>query len=276
MDEHLPMQQAARAWVDLVEKAPLLPETQRLEALLLHLSHLYAVALRLPSAPPTPPPAEPSPWPTTWDDLPDLDEQDPPVSLLLKGICSDVSRGLNSDDAQTAVAWWRRSFDARWGTLCTATLGRLHAAVTDHRLRGRAVVHPLPTPPPSREPEVARPTRDGPLPELAPTPPTRLKTARARPEPEPPGVLGIRFQPGEHGLHITAIHPSGPAASRLEPGDILLQIDGQDLDALPESSAGALLSGVIGSPRTVIFLRDGIQLEQELIPVNPSELQRGS
>lgn len=278
--------EAALAWQDLVARAHQLDAVSRLEALTAHLVHLYALGLRLPPAEPAQPPAEPAPWPDTWLDLGSADASAPPVSLLLRGLSSDVSRGLSVEDA-IAGAWWRRSFDARWGTLATAAIGRLHTALVEARRGDAPTVAPPPGPPSSPAPRATSPVptrrEDGPallrhqgptvLPGLEPAPPTRHRSGRSRRATAgSPGVLGIRFEPTPAGLAVTAVHPEGPAGDKLQPGDLLLSIDGLPLRGRDPEGVRAALVGAIGEPRQLGVGRGAGILEIELIPVAPESL----
>jgi hypothetical protein len=282
MDEPTAFADACRRWCDLIEGAARLEPQVRVEALTAHLVHLYAAALRLEpaDAPESPPP--PAPWPTTWPGLGYAEDDPPPTSLLIEGVTSDVSRGLAwhaAGETRSAAAWWRSSFDTRWGTLAVAALQRLHhaaqAARTDSPATSppvSAIPSPLEAVPTADEPAVAAP-QPSPLLSFEPAPPQRRPTGRLRTRSEAPrGVLGFRFDVGPDGLRVTAVHPASPAASRLDVGDVIVSIDGMPLAGRTATEAGAALSGAPGQPRTFQVARGAGLVHVEVTAVAPEQL----
>lgn len=274
MDAQTAFADACRSWRDLIDRAAQLEAAERLEALAAHLVHLYAAGLRLPAtdAPAGEPPA-PSPWPEDWPGLGPLDERRPPLTLLLQGVTSDVTRGLAwSDDAASAAGWWRSTFDARWGTLAIASMEQLHHAVVT--LRSGA-----PEPPadrvddaPTDPGEVAAPQPGGLL-SFEPAPPERRPSGRVRARSdEMRGVLGVRFEPSAEGLRVTAVHPAGPAAGVLTPGDLLVAVDGLPLGGRSTTEAGAALAGPAGRPRTFQVARGSGLVEVHITGVTAESL----
>ncbi len=93
----------------------------------------------------------------------------------------------------------------------------------------------------------------------------------------PDGYLGLEFTPdyeGE-GLRIARVLPHGPAdkeASRLQPGDILLAVEGQPVSR--SENLFRALEHRAGDPTLVRYRRDGEELELELVPVTWSGLRQ--
>lgn len=281
MDETTAFADACRRWCELIDGAARLDPQVRVEALTAHLVHLYAAALRLEpaEAPESPPP--PAPWPATWPGLGYAEDDPPPTSLLIEGVTSDVSRGLawhTAGETTAAAAWWRSSFDTRWGTLAVAALQRLHRALQAART-GRPVtpsVQAVPSPieavPTADEPAVAAP-QPSPLLSFEPAPPQRRPTGRRRTRCEAPrGVLGFRFDVGPDGLRVTAVHPASPAAARLDVGDVIVSIDGMPLAGRTLADAGAALSGAPGQRRTFQVACGPGLVQVEVTAVAPEQL----
>ena len=307
MHETTAFADACRRWTDVIDAAAQLDEPDRVEALAAHLVHVYAAGLRLPPADrPQAPPPDPRPWPSAWPGLGELEAGPPTLSLLLRGVTSDVTRGmawLDAGEPASALGWWRSSFDARWGLLAVVALERLHRAVAQNRTATASEAgdgeqppadpapHATPPGPPMPQPggeapptSAAREPGGGPQPTLAapepggllsfvPAPPQRRPTGRHRARAgDARGVLGLRFEPVSHGLHVTAVHPSGPAAGQLEPGDVLAAVDGLPLAGRTLDEATAALAGPPGQTRSFQVAR-GVGLEQvDVTAVAPEAL----
>lgn len=291
MDAHAPMLRAATAWCDLVHQAHRLDPSARLEALATHLAHLYACGLRLPVAagpPPEPPAVEP--WPDSWPGLGEAEGAAPSTTVLIEGLTSDLSRGLTlaDKDPGLALAWWRHTFDARWGTLATVAMVRLHPTLVQERSPATPadevqVVDPAAPvertetvvdegmPP---EPPTVAPAKAPSMLSFEPAPPTRVGLGRGR-QPSTAadrGVLGLRFDRGRGGLTVTAVHPQGPAAGRLEVGDQVVAVDGLPLANRDETQIQAALSGPAGQARTFSVARGAGLVPVEIIPMAADQL----
>ncbi|TVQ90630.1 MAG: PDZ domain-containing protein [Deltaproteobacteria bacterium] len=177
-------------------------------------------------------------------------------------------------DPQAALTWWRSSFEHRWGTLAAAALPRLHLALQQTRAP-QAAPQPAPTRPtaPPPDPSLVSSNSAPPLLQHVPEPPTRRSTGRARPRADSPGVLGLRCEPEERGLRVSAVHPQGPAAGQIEPGDLLLLVDGAPLGGLTAQAAQAALASASDQLRDLDFERGGERRSVSLTAVAPSDLQ---
>jgi hypothetical protein len=309
---------AARAWLELIAAAARLPLTVRAEAFAAHLVHLYAAGLRLPVAAAAPDRVDAFAWPEDWPGFAALEAGTPDTTALLRGVSSDLATGLwwFERDPDAGAAWWRATFDARWGTLAVAALPRLHLGVVAGR---RAVGGPpaeggsATADPAAREPAAAGPDAGQPGARSAPTEhpdlpasspsggsaprapgepattpagggmllsfepakPERRPTGRARAPIGEQGVLGVRCEPERDGLRVQAVHPAGPAAGQLAPGDLLMQVDGVSLAGLDHATAPAALAGSIGVARRVRARRGDDDLHLALTPVAPGALSAG-
>jgi carboxyl-terminal processing protease len=76
--------------------------------------------------------------------------------------------------------------------------------------------------------------------------------------------LGIGVALGEMGdarIAIESVTPRGPAAlAGVQPGDVLIAVDGEPLQTLDPGSVQALLAGNIGEPVELTLRRDGVAL----------------
>ena len=264
---------AVRGWIAVIRAAAGLAPPARIEALTAHLVHLYAAGLRLPASGPPPDRIDVDAWPEDWPGLGAPDAATPPLTTLLRGLTADLATGLAWHEAAPpqAAAWWRSSFDARWGTLAAAALPRLHLAVVASRASDGGAAAAADPPAPRR----AFATPAGPLLQVEPAPPERRSTGRARVASAPTGVLGVRCAPASDGLRVEAVHPAGPAAGVLAPGDLLLRIDGTTLAGLHGATAQAALAGPIGAPRLVVVRTADAVETRTVIPVDPASLAAG-
>lgn len=279
---------AAERWVALVQRAGALPLSERIEAFTAHLIHLYGAGLRLPGHPEPPDRNDAGEWPEDWPGFEHLEGERPTLTTLIHGITSDLQIGAAhlARSPEAGAAWWRASFEHRWGTLAAATLPRLHAALTappaspapepDLKADSNLKTDPQPCAPRDRLPETVTASPAGPaLLQHVPEPPTRRSTRRARPRADSPGVLGLRCDPEPDGLRISAVHPQGPAADHLYEGDLLLSIDGSPLGGLTVAAAQAALSSAPEQLRELTYLRQGQRAQISLTAVSPQSLAGG-
>ncbi len=76
------------------------------------------------------------------------------------------------------------------------------------------------------------------------------------------GYLGVSVEPaepsaGRHGLRVVSVRPDSPAAeARVEPGDLILAIDGRDVNGIA-ALQDAIESAPIGQERTLSIVRQG-------------------
>lgn len=251
-----PLAQAAQDWLRAVQVSDSLPLAQRLELLIHALLTLYATALATEAAPwvGSPPPLPELELPPvdlgvldTWHGLPDphtLAVVEPrSLSADLASISQEIARGQalwSADDQEHALSWWRHGLHTSWGAVAVDCLAVLHRGLVRFR------------------PE-APPQRTGPA--LA----EELVLLEPRPEPRTAG-MGLRLEAAVVGQEVVAVHPQGPSADLLQPGDLLLSVDGLPLDGLEPHQAGVLLAGPVGVPRQVEIYRDGESLILEIVP----------
>ncbi|MBN2801097.1 MAG: PDZ domain-containing protein [Deltaproteobacteria bacterium] len=83
------------------------------------------------------------------------------------------------------------------------------------------------------------------------------------------GYLGLKLDAAPAGVEVVAVHPGGPCAGVLLPGDLILIVDGTALDGLEADRAGILLGGPAGERRALTVYRDGesLQLSVSLAPL---------
>ncbi len=265
--------QAARPLSGATLDAPRLPLEHRVEILAdtLALAILAGRALP-PTAPPsTAPPPGPAAdrWPglgsfeTVWSAGSPL-QPSTPEPMVLSDLVLDVHRwmwaGLSaheSGDAQAALTWWAGGW-LQWSEAALVALHALHHA----GLRFRTVPRSRPSP---MRPEVTRldtgPTAGNLLSQPAPTPPA----------PEP-GVLGVRFEPLGVGVLVREVHPRGPAAAVLHPGDVVLSAGTRSLVDIDPDELKRHLVVPAGRPLRCEVYRDGEMFDVELIPVAPETL----
>jgi len=69
--------------------------------------------------------------------------------------------------------------------------------------------------------------------------------------------IGVTFEMGRKGLKVTGCHPEGPAAKckLIVPGDVLVQVDGVDVQSMDLRQVGALILGNEGTMVSLGFLR---------------------
>ncbi|MCB9763336.1 MAG: PDZ domain-containing protein [Alphaproteobacteria bacterium] len=86
----------------------------------------------------------------------------------------------------------------------------------------------------------------------------------------PRGLLGIELVGGPQGVVIGRVVPGSPASGALEPGDLLVAVDGQPVS--DDAAARRLLSGAPGAPVRLTVRRGGDTLELELVRVSDRAL----
>lgn len=241
----------------LVHGLSRLPPHLRAEALASHVAHVYAGGLRLPEGGSASEAPDAGPWPEDWPGLGAADRASPPATVLLRGLWSDLDRGTRAIDR---AAWWRTTFTLRWGALAVAALERLQVEIMEVRTGST----------PERPPE--RSTAP-PLPSIVPAPPQRIPSGRARPRPQTGrAVLGLRFSPEADGLRVGAVHPNGPAAGMLQPGELVTHVDGVPLSGRPDEAVAAALEGAPGQTRRFRVLGEDGPRQVEIVGVLAEDL----
>lgn len=163
------------------------------------------------------------------------------VSQTLEVVFQQLHAGLEAWEegrAERAVGLWGAGFDGVWGPAALEVLTRLQPAVAGYRRdRLRA------------EQKACR----------GPASLVMVAGGRSRSpvSDDDRATLGLRVQAVPGGLIVLAVHPRGPAAGRLQPGDALLAVEGHALDGLTEEEAGPALAGPLGSERRLEVYRDG-------------------
>ncbi len=96
----------------------------------------------------------------------------------------------------------------------------------------------------------------------------RLMRILERRQLEYPGVIGITMdeRSGPLSVGIRSVVPDAPSARVLRPGDQILEINGQPLQALGESDPSAALQFAVaarraGDPLTMLIERNGVEIE---------------
>lgn len=243
--------ESARGWCEAVHHAPALELRDRVETLCVALAALYLAGLHLEghprpeAAPGGPPPVEP----------PDLGSYEAYTAVVdhavverrlshdVVAVHDEIAAGLSAwdkGDRDAALRWWAGRFEGGWGSVALLALPPLHRAVAAFRAdrrptsrRGLAVAEivPLepPTPPASRTP-----------------------------------FLGIQLGPADGGVEVQAVHPQGPAAGRLIPGDWLLSVDGEPTGGLELDEIRDMLRGDVGDHHVLEVYRGDDTLTVEL------------
>lgn len=175
------------------------------------------------------------------------------LSETLKVVHQQLWAGLEqweSGELERAVGTWSLGYEQTWGPAGLEVLGQLHPAFVGYRQ--------------DRRQRARRPTRPG----------ASLVMVANREPPASTGrpTLGLRLSPVPGGVEVLAVHPRGPAAGRLQTGDIVLTVEGASLDGLPEEAAGPALTGPIGTVRRYEVWRDGATLFVELRSIGIEEL----
>lgn len=87
------------------------------------------------------------------------------------------------------------------------------------------------------------------------------------------GMLGIAVSAEDHGLHVNAVTPGGPAErAGLKAGDTITAVDGKAVGAFDASSERALRTAEAGKPIRLGVTRDGKTLH---VDVTPERMQPG-
>ena len=86
------------------------------------------------------------------------------------------------------------------------------------------------------------------------------------------GLLGLQFDLKERGPVVTALLPGSGAAAELEPGDLLLQVDGVGVLDLSKDEVAQILSGETGSKSSIQIERAGETRDVLLSRMDPVEL----
>jgi hypothetical protein len=178
-----------------------------------------------------------------------LDEPGPPVPLVMSDtlafVFAELWRGLEhwqAGDAERAVGCWGLGYETTWGPAAAELSLALHPRVAAYRTDARSRTRPR--------------TRSPRAPELA-----HVATREVRP------LLGVRFEPSPVGVRVVDVHPAGPASGRLKPGDLVLAVDGVELDALDPDAARHRLVGPVGVVRSYEVLRGDERCRVELASV---------
>lgn len=231
--------QTAMAWHDAVTYAGDRALGERVTLLCLRLSALHLAGQQLPEggSPPArvPDPIIPKDWPGlgSFDAYAIVREHEVVERWLsddLLAIHADVGvgRALYAKHGIAAQAWWRDGFERRWGELAAHALVPLHRASMAFRT----------TTPPRRGPKVPELVR------LAPAPAPVLQP-----------FVGVQITQAGPGIEVLAVHPDGPAAGRIQPGDWLLSVDDEPLGGLTLDEVRARLTGAIGDLHRVELYR---------------------
>lgn len=191
-----------------------------------------------------------------WKDTPDgpLPMR---LSQTLDVIHAQLRSGLDAweeGDTERAVGCWSHGFETVWGPASHEVLAQLQPAVAGYRRDRLAAV---------------RPKRRGGASLVM------VGGASERPAPaeDDRATLGLRLEAVPGGLLVLAVHPRGPAAGQLVPGDALLSVDEASLDGLSTERAGPTLAGSVGSDRRLEVFRDGQTLTVVLRSVPLSALE---
>jgi membrane-associated protease RseP (regulator of RpoE activity) len=87
------------------------------------------------------------------------------------------------------------------------------------------------------------------------------------------GMLGIAVSAEDHGLHVNAVTPGGPAErAGLKAGDTITAVDGKPVGAFDASSEAALRTAEAGKPVELGVTREGKTLH---VDVTPERMQPG-
>lgn len=210
---------AARELCAFLLQAAQSPLEQRVYAVYRGLSRLLARGAVLPvepgelprSAPPFDYPGFGS-YEAYWTVGP-LSEPGQPLPLRMTETLHFVFAGLwaglepyEGGDREAAAGTWGRGFEDGWGLADSELVHALHPVVAAYRGDLR------------RESRGRRPVA-----------PVLVQQERRR---EPPKGLGVEMVPVPGGLEVVDVHPDGASAGRLQPGDLILAIDGTPVDAI--------------------------------------------
>ena len=209
----------ARELCAFLMQAGEIPLEQRVYAVYRGLSQLLAFGAVLPVHPgelPRSPPPFDFPgfgsYEAYWTVGP-LSEPGQPVPLRMSETLHFVFAGLwagleayEGGDRDAAAGTWGRGFEEAWGIAASELVHALHPVVAAYRN------------------DLRRETRG-----RRPVTPVLVQQERKR---EPPSGLGVEMQPVPGGLEVLDVHPDGISAGQLQPGDLILSIDGTPVDAL--------------------------------------------
>lgn len=278
--------ETARGFAEYILDASQLTLEERLEAGAAVLAQLYLAGRLLPEASPVEMPLTGSPDFDDWPGFGALESYyaienplEPPdvvdelqLSVDVITVFDCVWRGLILfEEGQTdeAMAWWRISFDGEWGARACRALQILHHG--SDRFRSERTRRQRPRRTVAFEETVWRDDQPSSMALLAGGP----KNEPAAPTSSERGAVGLRFEPAVVGHAIVAVHPRGPAAGILEPGDLLLTVSGTSVDGLAEADVGSLLAQPVGSSVHIEIYRDGQAFSLSIVPVAPASLRAG-
>ncbi|MCB9673991.1 MAG: DUF5063 domain-containing protein [Alphaproteobacteria bacterium] len=242
------------------------------------LAQLLAAGLALPIVPGEVRPDPASPWDeAAWPGFGSFErywtvgalaEPSEPLPCLLSQtlqfVFAQLWVGLEAFEAgepERAAGIWGRGYEDTWGPASTEMLHALHPVVRGYREDARRRV---------QKRRKGAPGLDLVTPASEPAPVLAEPAMPALPEGEPDRpLLGVRFEPCPGGVAVLAVHPQGPAAGRLDAGDVVLAVDGTSLADLPPDEAGAMLVGAVGEVRRYeVFRRDGDTAMVELAAIS--------
>lgn len=87
------------------------------------------------------------------------------------------------------------------------------------------------------------------------------------------GMLGMAISPEDHGLHVSAVTPGGPAErAGLRTGDVITTVDGKPVGSFDASSEAALRTAEVGKSIRLGVERAGKRLH---VDVTPERMQAG-
>lgn len=218
---------------------------ERVEGLGELLPSLWLAGRRFPSVPALPDPS-PGPGADGWPGLGRFDEVDdgPTPSERLARVEAWLWSGLayhQEGDRAGALTVWASGYPT-WSTELVALLPTLHAAALRFR------------PAPTRPRERAAPT----TPTLVgAAPSTDAGPAVPAPAPAVRAALGVRFEAIGLGAWVQEVHPGAPAAAHLQPGDVVLAVDGASLEHVDPHVLAERMVGPVGQARRYQVYRDG-------------------
>lgn len=142
-----------------------------------------------------------------------LAEPGQPVPLKMTETLHFVFTGLwagleryQGGDRERAAGTWGYGFEKGWGIAASELVHALHPVVSAYRN------------------DLRQQTRG-----RRPVTPVLVQQERQR---DPPRGLGVEMVPVQGGLEVLDVHPDGLAAGQLQPGDVVLAINGTPVDAL--------------------------------------------